>query len=185
MPFIDVIGYEDAEGRLKEIYDDLITKRGKLAAVHTIQSLNPETIVNHMDLYLTIMFGKSPLKRAQREMIAVVVSAANNCKYCQIHHAAAVQHYWKSDEMVEQLKLDYRELELAEIDMALCDMAWDMTKNPNEKKEFHTKRLQDLGLDDRSILDGILVMAYFNFVNRLVLGLGVHIEEEGADGYNY
>lgn len=185
MAYIDVIKYEEAEGRLKEIYDDLIEKRGKLAGIHTIQSLNPETIVSHMDLYLTVMFGKSPLKRYQREMMAVVVSAANNCNYCQVHHAEAVNHYWKDDLMIAQLRKDYRELELAEIDMALCDFAWDMTKNPSNKKEFHSTRLKALGVDDRAILDGILVISYFNFVNRLVLGLGVHIEDDGGSGYNY
>ncbi|MBL4705192.1 MAG: peroxidase-related enzyme [Flavobacteriales bacterium] len=185
MAYIDVIDYNESEGRLKEIYDDLIDKRGKLAAVHKIQSLNPETIVNHMDLYLTVMFGKSPLKRYQREMIAVVVSCANNCNYCQEHHAAAVLHYWKDKEMVTQLRKDYRELELAEVDRALCDFAWDMTKNPNDKKEFHSIRLKALGLEDRAILDGVLVISYFNFVNRMILGLGVHLETDGGEGYNY
>lgn len=185
MAYIDVIDYSEAEGRLKEIYDDLISTRGKLAAVHTIQSLNPETIVNHMDLYITVMFGRSPLKRYQREMMAVVVSSANNCSYCQKHHAVAVNHYWKDDEMIAQLRKDYRELELAEVDMALCDISWDLTRNPNEKKQFHTERLKKLGLDDRAILDGILVIGYFNFVNRLVLGLGVHLEDDGGGGYKY
>ena len=81
MPYINVIQHNEAEGHLKEIYDDLVEKRGKLAEIHKIQSLNPESIVNHMDLYMTIMFSKSPLKRYQREMIAVVVSARNECHY--------------------------------------------------------------------------------------------------------
>lgn len=102
MAYIDVVGYDEAEGKLREIYDDLIETRGKLANVHMIQSLNPESIVNHMDLYMTIMFGKSPLRRVQREMIAVVVSKNNDCDYCQLHHAAAVKHYWKDDVKIEQ-----------------------------------------------------------------------------------
>lgn len=95
MPHIKVIEHNEAEGDLKVIYDDLVAKRGKLAEVHKIQSLNPESIVKHMDLYMSIMYSKSPLSRAQREMIAVVVSAANNCRYCQIHHSDALNHYWK------------------------------------------------------------------------------------------
>jgi len=74
MAYINVIEPEDADGELKQIYNNLIEKRGKLAEVHKIQSLNPESIVRHMDFYMTIMFGKSPLKRYQREMMAVVVS---------------------------------------------------------------------------------------------------------------
>lgn len=55
MPHIKVIEYHEAEGELKEIYDNLVKSRGKLAEVHKIQSLNPKSIVNHMDFYLTIM----------------------------------------------------------------------------------------------------------------------------------
>ena len=83
MAYIKVIEPHEAKGELNEIYNDLIKSRGKIANVHTIQSLNPKSIVNHMDLYMTLMYGKSPLKRVLREMLGVVVSKANNCEYCQ------------------------------------------------------------------------------------------------------
>ena len=92
MPHIEIIQPEQATGELKEIYRNLEESRGKVAEVHKIQSLNPESIVNHMDLYMTVMFGRSPLKRVQREMIAVVVSKANGCLYCQVHHSEAVDN---------------------------------------------------------------------------------------------
>ncbi|WP_373524530.1 hypothetical protein [Aquiflexum sp.] len=41
------------------------------------------------------------------------------------------------------------------------------------------------GADDRSILDATLVIGYFNFVNRIILGLGVNLEEDGGKGYKY
>lgn len=185
MAFIKVIQETEADGRLQEIYSDLIKKRGKIAEVHKIQSLNPETIVNHMDLYMTIMFGQSPLKRVQREMIAVVVSRANNCEYCQAHHAAAVNHYWKDDAKVEQLKLDHTKLDLPIIDRLLCDYGRDLTLHPRKETEnAHIKPLREAGLDDRGILDATLVIAYFNFVNRIVLGLGVELEQNSG-GYKY
>lgn len=65
MTYIKVIQHEESEGELKDIYDNLIETRGKLAEVHKIQSLNPKLIINHMDLYMTIMFGKSALKPTQ------------------------------------------------------------------------------------------------------------------------
>ena len=85
MAYINVIRYNEAEGELKEIYDDLVKTRGKLAAVHQIQSLNPRSIVDHMDWYMTIMFGKSPLSRQHREIIAELVSFANDCAYYTNH----------------------------------------------------------------------------------------------------
>lgn len=185
MAFIDVVEYENSEGELREIYDDLIKTRGKLADVHMIQSLNPKSIVNHMDLYLTIMFGKSPLKRVQREMMAVVVSKSNDCDYCQLHHAAAVQHYWKDELKTNLLKSDYTQVDLNEIDMTLCDFAKSLTENPNDKNLQLIEKLKQLGLTDRAILDATMVIAYFNFVNRIVLGLGLAINQAELDGYAY
>lgn len=185
MPYIDVVSHEDSEGELRDIYDNIVETRGKLADVHMIQSLNPKSIINHMDLYMTIMFGKSPLRRVQREMIAVVVSKSNDCAYCQLHHAAAVQHYWKDEVKTNQLKKDYSKLELSEIDMTLCDYAKSLTENPNGENKNLTDKLRTLGLSDRAILDGALVIAYFNFVNRIVLGLGIAVNEKELEGYKY
>ena len=185
MAYIDVIQYENAEGELKEIYDGLIESRGKLADVHTIQSLNPQSIVNHMDLYMTIMFGKSPLKRVQREMMAVIVSANNDCDYCQLHHAEAVNHYWKDDAKIELLKSDFEKIELSRVDLELCRFAEKMTREPNHDNQNSVQRLKDLGLTDRAILDATLVISYFNFVNRIVLGLGLAVNKEELKGYNY
>ncbi|MEQ9423735.1 MAG: peroxidase-related enzyme [Cyclobacteriaceae bacterium] len=185
MPHIDVIQPENAAGELKEIYDGLIKSRGKIAEVHKIQSLNPKTITDHMNLYMTIMFGKSPLKRVQREMIGVVVSNANDCEYCQVHHIEAVNNFWKDDERAAKLRLDYKTADLSATDTALCDFAWELTKNPGITNQSDlTKPLKAAGLDDRSILDATLVIGYFNFVNRIVLGLGVALEEIPG-GYKY
>jgi len=187
MAYIDVIQHEEATGRLKEIYDDLVKSRGKLAEVHKIQSLNPETIVAHMDLYMKIMFGQSPLRRYQREMVAVVVSVTNDCLYCTKHHAEALQHFWKDNAKVEQLIADYKQLELSELDRKLCDLAQQLTSKPSQvDNEASLEPLRQAAATDRLLLDATLVIAYFNFVNRIVLGLGVHLEtDEDVGGYNY
>jgi len=183
MPNFEIIDYPNATGRLKEIYDDLIKTRGKLAEVHKVQSLNPESIVKHMDLYLHVMFGKSPLKRVQREMMAVVVSKTNNCEYCQTHHAEAVLHYWKNPERVEKLKNNFTAAELNPTDLALCEFAQISTLHPGKEKKT-IDNLKTLGLTDRAILDATLVIAYFNFVNRIVLAGGIGLEDEPG-GYEY
>ncbi len=186
MPNIKVIPYEKATGKLQDIYDDLIKKRGKLAAVHTIQSLNPDSIIAHMDLYMTIMFSQSPLSRAQREMIAVVVSAANSCEYCQQHHGAALNNYWKDEERVRMLRKNYESAGLIETDALLCWYAVELTLHPDDFGIANkTESLRQGGFDDRAILDATLVVAYFNFVNRIVLALGVETEEKAGEGYKY
>lgn len=185
MAFIEVIEYENATGELKAIYDNLIATRGKLADVHTIQSLNPATIVSHMALYKDIMFGKSPLKRYQREMIAVIVSVANQCEYCMKHHREALLHYWKDEKRADALQHDPKDANLSEADMALCAFAKALTLQPGSSNKASIDRLKATGLDDRAVLDAALVVAYFNFVNRMALGLGLVINEAEIKGYKY
>jgi uncharacterized peroxidase-related enzyme len=186
MPRIQVIQESEATGELKDIYDHLVQSRGKLAEVHKIQSLNPKTIMSHMELYMDIMYAKSPLSRAQRELMAVVVSKENKCPYCMKHHAEALARFWRDDEKLEQLMAgQYRET-LDEKEYLLATLAQELTLHPSsEQTENIMEALKVKGLDDRAILDATLVIAYFNFVNRMVLGLGVELEEDEGKGYNY
>lgn len=185
MAYIKTITPEEAEGELKRIYQDLEKSRGKIAEVHKIQSLNPVALVAHMELYMAIMFGKSPLKRYQREMLGVVVSAANRCEYCVNHHEQALLAYWKDEEKSRLLLSDRSELELSDADKLLCKLAEDLTNNQIQGYSNHISGLRDAGLEDREILDAVQVIAYFNFVNRMVLGLGVEFSEDEMKGYRY
>ncbi len=186
MPRINTIGLHEAEGKLKEIYEGLLDQRGKLAAVHTIQSLRPESIRQHMDLYMGIMFSRSELTRAEREMMGVVVSRANGCTYCQQHHAEALHHYWKDYEKIQQLLNEDTPEFLSDRERVLCRYARTLTIEPqtHEKQDF-TRELKTEGLGDGGILDASLVVAYFNFVNRMVLSLGVELEADQGKGYKY
>lgn len=186
MANIRIVDYNEAEGRLKEIYEDLIKTRGQLAEVHKIQSLRPESIVKHMDLYLEIMFSKSELSRAEREMMAVVTSVANNCYYCQTHHSEALNHYWRDDEKILRLQNDYKDAQLSEKELKLCQFAENLTLAPQTFSESKfINALKTCELSDKAVLDATLVVSYFNFVNRMVLGLDVNLEDNQAKGYNY
>lgn len=187
MPHIETVTFEEAEGDLKEIYESLIESRGKLAEVHKIHSLNPDVLVAHMELYLSIMFGKSPLRRYQREMIGVVVSAANECDYCVNHHEQALLAYWKNEERTKMLSDpgNRKNAELSECEFLLCQYADQLTKAPAKDTTSLIQEIRKSGLTDRAILDATQVIAYFNFVNRMVLGLGVSFTEEEIKGYKY
>lgn len=75
---INMISLEESEGELRELYERF---NGKMANILKVHSLNPKSLTAHLDFYKVIMFGKSPLKRSVREMIATVVSATNECFY--------------------------------------------------------------------------------------------------------
>jgi len=79
--WIKLVGESDATGVLARIYDAAIKRAGKVFQILRVQSNNPDTLKASMNLYAAAMFGRSPLSRVQREMLAVVVSRANSCHY--------------------------------------------------------------------------------------------------------
>jgi len=103
MSWIDEIEVGEADGRLQEMYAELVKKRGKVSNILKVHSLNPEALGNHLDLYMTLMFGKSGLSRLEREAIAVVVSANNDCDYCVNHHLESLRHYLNDEETLNML----------------------------------------------------------------------------------
>ena len=72
---------DEATGVTKIEYDAATRRAGRIWNIVSIQSQLPEVMRDSMRLYSTIMFGDSPLSRAQREMIAVVTSQVNECHY--------------------------------------------------------------------------------------------------------
>lgn len=81
MAWIKVIDEDDAEGELKSLYEKTVEPWGGVDNILKIHSLNPASLRAHLELYKTVMRGRSDLSRVQREMIAVVVSATNHCHY--------------------------------------------------------------------------------------------------------
>lgn len=184
-PWIRVIEPEEATGRLKEVYDETAKKRGKLAEVHKIHSLNPESLSAHMGLYMTLMFGPSPLSRRERETIAVAVSRTNGCAYCVAHHSDALGRYEKDPKNVRAVQEGRWEV-LSAREAALCAFVEKLTRAPGAMAEADLSPLRAQGLTDAEILDTAQVAAYFNFVNRIVLALGVAVEDPGQrQGYKY
>lgn len=78
--WIRLVGVEDADGDLAEAYRR-IGAGDRVANVIGVHSLHPDAMEDHLSLYRTLMFGDSPLSRREREAVAVVVSAANDCFY--------------------------------------------------------------------------------------------------------
>ena len=80
--WIETVDESEAEGEVAAAYSECgDSKTGKVDHIMKIHSLNPASMLDHEQLYRTLMYGKSPLKRPQREMIATVVSALNHCVY--------------------------------------------------------------------------------------------------------
>ena len=81
MAWIKMISEEKATGRLAQLYNKMIEPWGGVDNIMKIHSLNIPSLKAHNLIYGTLMRGRSDLSREQREIIAVVASVANHCKY--------------------------------------------------------------------------------------------------------
>ena len=81
MAWIKTVDVQEAQGPLKRHYDAAIQRAGKVWNIVSSMSLKPDLLRSSIQLYQTLMHGPSGLTRAQREMIAVVVSRVNDCYY--------------------------------------------------------------------------------------------------------
>lgn len=184
MAWIEVIDEDDATGDLRETYDQILDARGKLSNIMRIHSLNPQAMMAHIELYQCLLFGRSGLRRAEREALATVVSVTNDCAYCTRHHAEALKAYWKDQQRVDRLIDDYQSVEDERL-RAMLGFGAKLTRTPAAVSEDDVQALRDAGFSDADILDITLITSYFNFVNRIAEGLGVEFTEAEATGYDY
>jgi alkylhydroperoxidase family enzyme len=81
MAHLRLIGPDEASGLLAEEYEAAVKRAGKVYNIVSSMSLRPGVLKRSMELYKAIMFGPSALTRQERELLATVVSAANECYY--------------------------------------------------------------------------------------------------------
>ncbi len=182
MPWIRTVDERTAEGELKGVYEQIAKSRGKVANIMKVHSLNPSSMRDHMTLYRNLMYDRMGLSREDRELIAVVVSNVNDCAYCVSHHGEALNKYWNDQPRVRRVSHDYTLERLPEPQMRMLEYAEKLTRTPEEMDPSDVESLREAGWSDEDILNINLVTSYFNFVNRIALGLGVvYTEEEVAD----
>ena len=180
MSWIQVINPHSADGQLGDIYREIASARGGIADVHRVQSLNARALRAHLELYRAVMFARSTLSRIARERIAVVVSEGNQCAYCVAHHSEALRQLGDDPALVESLGRGELPVQVEAADRALLRWARRAALRPGDCSESELQSLRSMGFDDKAILDAALTVAYFSFVNRLVLALGVEVEEDYA-----
>ncbi len=184
MAYIATIHESEATGDLAALYSRTGNPDGTVDNVMKVHSLNPETLRTHFELYAQCMHRPSPLSRAEREMVAVDVSRENGCAYCLAHHHAGLVRLLPEPrhEAADDLR-DGKRSGLTEREEAMIAYANKLTRTPNDMNDRDVQALRGAGLDDRSILDLAQCVGYFNYVNRIVTGLGVVAGEgEGPIG---
>jgi uncharacterized peroxidase-related enzyme len=164
--------------RLQTIYED-VRKRTKqdVDHIYRVHSLDAKALENHKNLYEHLMFGESELSRKEREMIAVVVSSANGCPYCITHHEEALRYVTDDQALMEKIAKDYSSAPLTRRERAMLDYAKKLTETPYQMVQDDIVRMRLLQLSDLAIFQINQIVAYFNYVNRIVFGLGVELEQ--------
>ena len=92
-------------------------------------------------------------------------------------HAEFLRQEGGDDLVVEQVKDDWRQMELSEAERAMLEYVEKLTLTPSSMTEADVQKLRDAGWSDRDVLDIVHVCAYFNFRVRVVDGLGLELAD--------
>lgn len=129
-------------------------------------------------MYNDLMLGESALSKLEREMIAVVVSSANRCYYCQVAHGQAVRELSGDPALGELLVMNYRAAKLSRKQRAMLDFARRMTVEPDAVGDADRSALRKAGFKDRDIWDIAAVAAFFNMTNRMATAIDMMPNEQ-------
>lgn len=154
----------DATGRY---WDKCVEKLGLVPNVLRAYSFDDRKLAGFTALYNDLMLGESGLTKLEREMIAVVVSAANRCFYCLVAHGAAVRELSGDPELGEMLAMNWRVAPLDPRQREMLAFCWKLTLEPAAIGEADRVRLREVGLFDRDIWDIAGVAGFFNMSNRV------------------
>jgi len=181
MSWIETISYNDAEGKLKRLYDRVKGPENNIDNVLKIHSLRPHTLNGHMVLYKSVLHhGGNTWPKWYLEVLGTYVSHLNKCNYCVEHHAQGIKKNLNDDpryrRIREAIENDALEDLLPGKMAAGCKYAKLLTLNHTSISERTIDELREWGMDDGEILEVNQVVSYFNYVNRVVVGLGVNTE---------
>ena len=178
MTWIGTIGPEEAEGRLAKTYRQIAGPTGQVDNILQVHSLRPHTLAGHLGLYKAVLHhGKNTLGGETLELLGVFVSSWNGCDYCREHHFEGLRRLLGDDERAAAIRrtllADSWETDFAARERELLRYAHKLTRRPGQMVPADVATLRELGFDDGEILEANQVIAYFQYANRTVTGLGV------------
>jgi uncharacterized peroxidase-related enzyme len=149
-----------------------LEKLGFVPNVLRLFALRPSHLLRWNEHYEELMTGESGLTKAEREMIAVVVSVANRCAYCIAAHSAALRKLTRDPALADAIAADHTTAAVDARMRAVLDYALKLTLTPAEMTAADAMDLREAGLSDEDIMDVAEVTGMFNFTNRMASGLG-------------
>ena len=181
MSWIDIIPYKKASGTLKKLYDRVKGPNNNVDNIMLVHSLRPHTMKGHMALYKNVLHNSNnTIPKWFLETIGVYVSYLNRCDYCVEHHSSGLKRLLDNNERYNQIQLNLQSEQFCEIFDAKYEKALIyaklLTLNPFLVSKNEVDVLLKEGFTNGEVLEINQVIAYFNYANRTVLGLGVNVE---------
>ena len=165
---------EDVRERILTVQE----KAGFIPNVFTVLAHRPEEFRAFFAYHDALMEKDGGLSKAEREMIVVATSAANDCQYCVVAHGALVRIYSKNPRLADQLAINYRGAEITERQRAMLEFALKVACASGALEETDFAPLRTQGFSDEDIWDIGAIAAFFGMSNRLAAFTGMWANHE-------
>jgi uncharacterized peroxidase-related enzyme len=154
---------EDIRARITAVQE----KAGFIPNVFLALAHRPDEFRAFFAYHDALMLKESGLSKAEREMIVVATSAANDCHYCVIAHGAILRIYAKNPLIADQVAVNYRTADLTPRQRAMLDFAVKVAVQPQQLEDADYDRLRAHGFSEEDIWDIGGIAAFFALSNRV------------------
>jgi uncharacterized peroxidase-related enzyme len=165
---------DDLRARILEVQE----KAGFVPNVFLVLAHRPDELRAFMAYHDALMLKESGLSKAEREMIVVATSGANNCQYCVIAHGAILRIYEKNPLIADQIAVNHRKADLTPRRRAMLDFAMKVALRSGEIEDADYDRLREHGFGDEDAWDIAAIAAFFAMSNRLANMSGMRPNDE-------
>jgi len=153
----------DVRDRILEVQ----AKAGFVPNVFLVLSHRPDEFRAFFAYHDAVMLKDGNLSKAEREMIVVATSGANDCLYCVVAHGAILRIYDKNPLIADQVAVNHRKADLTPRRRAMLDFALKVALRSSELEEADYARLREHGFTDEDAWDIASIAAFFAMSNRL------------------
>jgi uncharacterized peroxidase-related enzyme len=177
MTWIRTIAYKDAVGPLLKLYDRIKGTDDNVDNIMLAHSLRPHTMEAHMSMYKYVLHHpRNTIPKWFLEAIGTYTSILNLCHYCVEHHFTGMTRLLNDAPRSAGIRAALDSGEWTDVfdarQAAALAYARMLTLSPADISEADIQSLRNKGWEDGEILEINQVVAYFNYANRTVLGLG-------------
>ena len=163
---------------LQKLFAKARERLGFVPNVFRVYAFRPQRLSAWFSHFRQLHEPSEHLSAADREMIAVVVSAWNRCTYCIVAHGHALRVALKDQVQADLIATNWRHAGLDDRRTAICAFAEKLTATPHEMTEADLHTLRDVGLSDEEVWDVAEIASMYNFTNRMALALDQRPNEE-------